>query len=140
MEKWYYVDIPNGVYGMSVQMIKSAPTESMINISPAMSGFIIFGMVGMATLLFARTKWFWVPHPVGILLWISEVETKYFLFSFFLGWLIKFIIVKLGTKETIENMKKWAIGLIFGHISGIIILGICKFFFTITTKATLNLH
>lgn len=140
MEDWYYVAVPNTVYGMSVQMLKSGPTEPMINISRAMSGFIFFGMVGMAALLLARTKWFWVPHPVGILLWISEVETKYFLFSFFLGWLIKFIVVKLGTKETIENMKKWAIGLIFGHITGILVIGICKFFITITAKATLNFH
>lgn len=140
MESWYYVSVPNDLYSRCVQMIKNGDAEPMINMNPYMTGFIIFGMASMAALLFARTKWFWVPHPVGILLWISPDETKYFLFSFFLGWLIKYIVVKLGTKETIENMKKWAIGLIFGHITGIIIIGICKMFVTLTAKATLNFH
>jgi len=140
LESWYFVSVPNDLYSRCVQMIKNGDAEPMINMNKEMTAFIIFGMATMAALLFARTKWFWVPHPVGIILWISPNETKYFLFSFFLGWLIKFIVVKLGTKDTIDNMKKWAIGLIFGHIAGIIIIGICKMFITLTAKATLNFH
>lgn len=140
LESWYYVSVPNEVYSRSIGLLKSTATDDIVNIQPTISGFFILGMVFMATLLLARTKWFWVPHPVGILLWVSPDETKYFLFSFFLGWLIKFIAVKFGTKETIENMKKWAIGLIFGHITAVIILGILKMFITLTVKATLNFH
>lgn len=141
LESWYYQSIPKMSFDVAVQFIKSSANEPMVNINGATAGFIIFGMVFMSALLFARTKWFWVPHPVGFLLWISHAETKYFLFCFFLGWCIKYVVVKFGTKETIDNMKKWAIGLILGHITAIIIIGMLKLFNNLPVeKINLNFH
>ncbi|PCJ52146.1 MAG: hypothetical protein COA79_24735 [Planctomycetota bacterium] len=140
LETWYFKDVPKQVYDSSVRMLKSSAGEPMLEVNKDMILFLGFGAFTMIALLFARTKWFWVPHPVGIILWISPGETRNFVFCFFLGWVIKFVVTKFGTKDIIENMKKWAIGLIFGHILAIIILGLLITFteITIHIKPTLN--
>jgi len=140
LESWYFKTVPKQVYDSSVRLLKSTADEPLLSINKDMSFFLFFGAITMIALLYSRTKWFWVPHPVGILLWISPHTTKNFIFCFFIGWAVKFMVTKFGTKEHIDNMKKMAIGMIFGHIVALIILGLLKSFteITIHIPPTLN--
>jgi hypothetical protein len=67
-----------------------------------------------------RLKFTWWPlHPVIFLVW-GTLSTACFAASFFLGWLIKFLICKFGGSKSYERNKPFFVGLVAGEfIAGI---------------------
>ena len=63
---------------------------------------------------FARLRFSWFPlHPLPLVLLGSWVMSRYF-FSFFLGWLIKVIILKIGGGRLFEKTKPFFVGAVAG--------------------------
>ena len=69
------------------------------------------------TLLRARFVW-WPLHPIGLTL-ASSWPIKMSAFSLFLGWLCKWIIVRLGGIQLYRLARPFFMGLILGYFTGI---------------------
>ena len=63
---------------------------------------------------FARLRFAWFPlHPLPLVLLGSWLMSRYF-FSFFLGWMIKVIILKIGGGRLFERTKPFFTGAVTG--------------------------
>jgi hypothetical protein len=63
---------------------------------------------------FARLRFSWFPlHPLPLVLLGSWLMSRYF-FSFFLGWLIKVAIIKIGGGRLFERTKPFFVGVVTG--------------------------
>ena len=77
------------------------------------------------TLLRARFVW-WPLHPIGLTL-ASSWPIKMSAFSLFLGWLCKWIIVRLGGIKLYQRARPLFLGLIMGYFTGVAISNVIDF-------------
>jgi len=92
--------------------------ERLLNIKPAkdflysiISGFILFMLCAFLRLRISK----WPLHPVIFLIWLTY-PARAFAFSFFMGWVVKTIVVKFGGGSTYQNLKPLMIGIITGTL------------------------
>jgi hypothetical protein len=78
------------------------------------------GAVVMWLFLFARTRIFWWPHPLGIVLWMGFQGIYSMWFSYFLGWLIKYLLVRFGGQRQFLAWRRFFVGLIVGEALAVI--------------------
>jgi len=83
--------------------------------------FMLGGVAFMGFLLFMRYRFIWWPlHPAGYLMhltWIAGVIW----FSFFVGWLLKYVILKFGGVGEYRRLRPIFLGVVVGEsIIGII--------------------
>ncbi|MCW8129961.1 MAG: hypothetical protein KIS92_06365 [Planctomycetota bacterium] len=78
-------------------------------------GWIGMGGVLLASSLVVRRFFFWFPHPIGFVMWMGPYPLVCLWFSFFLGWLIKLLIVKFGGAQAYLGTKRFFIGLVVGE-------------------------
>jgi len=81
-------------------------------------GFMLTGLVlclGCALLRIRFAKW--PLHPVLFLCWMAWAVRKFAL-SFFIGWIVKGLIVKFGGGATYQKCKPVMIGIIAGDLLG----------------------
>ncbi len=72
------------------------------------------GMVFTSVLMAMRMRFFWWPfHPAGYALAVS-FAMDYFWFAFFISWVIKFILLRLGGLGTHRKAIPFFLGLILG--------------------------
>jgi hypothetical protein len=77
--------------------------------------FMTIGSVLMTVLVLMRMTFLWWPvHPVGYAMF-SSWATLVLWFSFFLGWLMKFLIVKYGGARAYGNARPFFLGLVLGE-------------------------
>jgi len=110
MHEWFYAESPQAVYDNISSMMKNAPIDTTAN-----SWWIGLGAAGMAALLFLRQMFFWLPHPIGLVMLVNPIMNAYW-FSIMLGWLAKRMVTKYGNKETYGTAKNFFIGLIAGEL------------------------
>lgn len=82
------------------------------------------GAVTTAGLGIARLAWSWWPvHPIGVLIMASYPVYKIW-FSFFIGWLLKVLVMRYGGMQLYGRMKPAAMGLIAAEaaIAGIFLI------------------
>ncbi len=82
------------------------------------------GAVTTAGLGVARLAWSWWPvHPIGVLIMASYPVFKIW-FSFFIGWLLKVLVMRYGGMQLYGRMKPAAMGLIAAEaaIAGIFLI------------------
>ncbi|MFA7158936.1 MAG: DUF6784 domain-containing protein, partial [Kiritimatiellia bacterium] len=89
---------------------KDAPSAATENIS-----WTLGGGIAMAALLFFRQFFFWMPHPIGLIMFINPIMNSYW-FSIFLGWIFNVAITKYGNKDSFHRAKGFFIGLIVGEL------------------------
>lgn len=83
-------------------------------------GLVITGIIAVLVLYLLRFRFTkWQLHPLFILILGSNVQWAWF--CFFLGWLIKTLVVKLAGGKAYNNLKPLFIGLIVGEIAGVIL-------------------
>lgn len=84
-------------------------------------GFVLTGGAIMSVLLFMRNRFLWWPlHPIGFIT-VGQFPLNNIWFSIFLGWLIKYILLKQGGLKIYRRARPFFMGLILGEscIAGI---------------------
>ncbi len=80
--------------------------------------FMGLGATLTGLLIFARHRFSWWPlHPIGLTCPLVPGMVGH-LGSFFLTWLAKVILIKIGGQSLYERGKPFFIGLVVGHIAG----------------------
>ncbi len=111
MNSWFYIYLPrNSMFDVIHSAIKDAPTATAGNIA-----WTVGGGLTMAALLFFRQFFFWMPHPIGLIMFVNPIMNAYW-FSIFLGWICNVAITKYGNKESFHRAKGFFIGLIIGEL------------------------
>ncbi|MDP7130628.1 MAG: hypothetical protein QF437_09075, partial [Planctomycetota bacterium] len=110
MQNWFYTSFPRGMFKKIVGIAKSQPVD---NAGGAF--WLAFGGSMMAGLLYLRQFYFWLPHPIGMIMLVNPIMGAYW-FSIFLGWLAKSLITKYGNKETYRVVRSSFVGLIVGEL------------------------
>ena len=86
------------------------------NTNSAELAFIGIGLTFSLTMMILRFQFLWWPlHPVGYTLATSGWVINYIWFSFWLSWLIKWIILKHGHFKGYRNATPFFFGLIVGE-------------------------
>ncbi len=85
---------------------------------PQRLGFMGFGAAVTGLLIFARHRFPWWPlHPIGLTCPLAAGMVAH-LGPFFLTWLTKVILIKIGGQSLYERGKPFFIGLVVGHLAG----------------------
>lgn len=80
-------------------------------------GFILVGAAGTLLAVFMYQRFLWWPlHPIGCTTG-SSWGIQMFLFSIFLGWFFKYIILKYGGARASSRARSLFLGLILGEYS-----------------------
>ena len=100
--------------GETIRRLESwITTPTHTDVSATM--FIGFGFVLTLLLMVSKTRWFWIPfHPVGYPLG-PTFSMVWLWFSFFLGWVIKWVILKHGGLGFYRRSIPPFLGLILGE-------------------------
>ncbi len=71
----------------------------------------------MVVLMLLRQRFFWFPHPIGYVCWMSVHPMMKLWFSIFLGWFCKFCIIRYGGFKAYYRMRNFFIGLVVGEVA-----------------------
>lgn len=116
MNSWFYASLPrNAMFDIIRSTIKDAPMATPSNIAWTVGGGAL-----MAALLFFRQFYFWLPHPIGLIMFVNPIMNAYW-FSIFLGWICNVAVTKYGNKESFQRAKGFFIGLIVGELILVVI-------------------
>jgi len=110
MHLWFYRGVPGAAFETVKTMTKTNPVD--------MTGgkwWILSGAGMMALLLFFRGRVSWLPHPLGLVMFVNPWMNAYW-FSILLGWLFKVLVSKYGNKDTYARLRYLFIGLIVGEL------------------------
>jgi hypothetical protein len=72
------------------------------------------------TLLRYRVSW-WPLHPIGFAVASSGTYVRYTVFSVFLAWAIKALILRLGGVTLYRRCRPFFLGVLVGYTSGIVL-------------------
>jgi len=104
----------SGFASMLAQMNNPAPANWM-----RLSLFGIgAGMMSLLTFLKYRFVW-WPLHPIGFALAGTGTSVRYTVFSVFLAWFIKFIILRIGGAALYRRYRPFFLGVLVGYTAGV---------------------
>jgi hypothetical protein len=110
MHSWFYTSFPKSLFARIADISKVPPAATA-----AGRFWLIGGAALMAALLFFRQSFFWLPHPIGLIMLVNPLMRTYW-FSILLGWMAKALVTKYGNKETYAKVRCGFIGLIVGEL------------------------
>lgn len=116
MNSWFHTNMPKNFFGNFNGMIKNPPVSS-----PTSALWLTVGAIVMAVLLYLRQFLFWLPHPLGMVMFVNPAM-PYYWFSILLGWMGNVLVTKHGNKDAYRRACGFFIGLIVGELV-IVILG-----------------
>ena len=88
-------------------------------ISPLEIGFLVMGMVINSLIMFSRYLFAWIPlHPIGFVVAASG-DIGLTVFSLFLAWLIKVIILRVGSVRLYTRVQPLFLGILVGYVLGV---------------------
>ena len=76
------------------------------------------GVMSLLTFLKYRFAW-WPLHPIGFALGGTGTSVRYTVFSIFLAWGIKFIILQVGGAALYRRYRPFFLGILVGYTSGV---------------------
>ena len=114
MQPWFYKILPNGVVFDTVNLFIEKP-DKLSEISLGNFIGVIIGGITMFGLLMARKIFFWVPHPIGMFVYINPIIQRVW-FSIFLAWMFKSFCVKYLKRDSYESVKFAFTGIFLGHL------------------------
>lgn len=115
MSNWFYTSYPKYISEKA-----AAATTMTPDVDGALIGWWSFGAAWTALSLFLRQSMFWFPHPIGFVMLINPLMNSMW-FSFFIGWVVKKLVVTYGGKQTFDVVRKPMIGLILGELIAVLI-------------------
>lgn len=108
---WFSKSAAESTFQTIATTIKSPP-----NVNLQYSVWMGVGALAVYLMVMARSRFLWFPlHPLGYLMAPGYPITRLW-FPFFLGWLIKTLIMKYGGSDSYVKMRPFMIGLILGNI------------------------
>ena len=111
MNPWFYKGLPMEIVFPSVKHVAtSAPLASF-----TATGWVIVGVVVMAVLLCFRRRAFWLPHPIGLIMWTSPLMHTFW-FSIMIGWGFKMLVSKYADRGAYAKLRYLFIGLVVGEM------------------------
>jgi len=115
-----------GWYSRTPYRIASSFIQNPVGVAWGEFYSIIIGIVATCAMLFMRYRFIWAFHPIGYA--VGASYAPYYLWSsLFIGWLIKYTILRFGGLSHYRSLLPFFLGLIFGDyiIAGIwIIIGL----------------
>jgi hypothetical protein len=122
----------DGVLDKSINM-GTFERLSLIKPNKTFVGFAITGLTFFLIFAFLRIRFSkWPFHPIIFLVWFS-FPIAMFGFSFFVGWLIKTMIVKLGGGDTYQRNKAFMVGMVAGDLLGGLIFMLVGYIYYLVT-------
>lgn len=118
MYSWFYRSFPTGVYDGVNHVADGMKHYTSMDLPQTAWTFV--GGATMTALLFARRLFFWVPHPLGMMLMMSPVTETHW-FSFLLAWMFKSLAVRYSKPDTYRNLKLGFMGLFVGELVAVAI-------------------
>lgn len=110
MRKWFYTHFPKRAFTNIKDLAMTTPTDVR-----GCRYWLMFGALLMGGLLYGRRRVFWLPHPIGLVMFVNPLLHTYW-GSILIGWFCKATISKYGNKGTYQSMRKFFIGLIAGEL------------------------
>ncbi|OGV78551.1 MAG: hypothetical protein A2340_12115 [Lentisphaerae bacterium RIFOXYB12_FULL_60_10] len=133
MNSWFYSSFPNVAgFGQIKTLIQSPPAAS-----PAQTGWIVAGALGMAALLYFRQFAFWLPHPIGMIMLVNPIMIAYW-FSILLGWMAKSLVTKYGNKDVYARVRCLFLGLIAGELVIVALAMLVSYLLDVSIPIDLN--
>lgn len=122
---WFSQGAPVSTFKDAASAIKNPP-----GFSPQYVGWMMFGATMVFFLVLGRSRFLWFPlHPLGYIAAAGYPIVQLW-FSFFLGWLIKSLIMKYGGSDTYVKLRPFMIGLIIGNIAAMLFWSMFTFWKT----------
>jgi hypothetical protein len=119
---WFSKDAVGSSLKDAAVTIKTAPGVSVANI-----GWMILGAIVVFLLVQGRSRFLWFPlHPLGYLVAPAYPITQLW-FSFFVGWLVKSLVMKYGGSDTYVKLRPFMIGLIIGNVAAMLFWSLLTF-------------
>jgi hypothetical protein len=110
MTWWFYTAVPQNVFNTIKTMAMTDPVDSM-----GAKWWLLTGAIAMAVLLYSRRHAFWLPHPIGLIMFVNPVMHPFW-FSILIGWIFKVLVSKYGNKDTYGRCRYFFIGLMMGEL------------------------
>ncbi|GEM_PF-1085054 len=113
MSGWFYTRWPQRVFNSTTNVQNNL--EKWTTPEP---GTVTWTGVGAATcglLVYLRQFLFWVPHPIGLVMFVNPLMRSYW-FSFLLGWLCKRSAIRYCNPDTYRFVRGLFLGLILGEL------------------------
>lgn len=106
----------------------SGKIKSPVDVDYKYVGWMVFGATMVYLMVLARSRFLWFPlHPLGYLM-SAGYPIRRLWFSFFVGWLLKTLIMKYGGSDTYAKFRPFMIGMILGNIVAMLFWVIITFF------------
>ncbi len=107
---WFTKDGPQSTFSGVASLLRGDSAPNAGNWAWfAVGAFVVWAM------LFLRTRFLWFPlHPLGYIV-ASGYAIGPLYTSFFIGWLLKVVMVKYGGHDRAQALKPFMIGLILGN-------------------------
>ncbi len=113
---WFSHSSGESVFKGTATMISKEPGVSLSNWTWMASGA---GLVW--AMAFARARFVWFPlHPLAFIVSSGFPITRLWL-SFFIGWLIKSLLLKFGGQDSVQTVRPFMIGLILGNAAAMVL-------------------
>lgn len=113
---WFTFAGPQQVFTSTASVLKQQPGIDVTNLLwLAVGALVVLGM----TIMRARFAWFPL-HPLGYIVASGYPITQLWP-SFFLGWLIKSLLMRFGGSDAVTRFRPFMIGLILGNIIAIVL-------------------
>jgi hypothetical protein len=78
------------------------------------------GAAVMSLLTFLKYRFPWWPfHPVGFALGGTGTSVRYTVFSVFIAWAIKFLILRIGGAALYRKYSPFFLGVLIGYSTGV---------------------
>lgn len=132
MHNWFYKGLPQWTFDTLRSMLKDAP-----HVSESARAWTMVGASAMALLMYFRQSMFWLPHPIGLVMFVNPIMGAYW-FSIFLGWLANVAVTKYGNKNSFHQAKGFFIGLIIGELLMVALSFVLVMVWEIGTPIDLN--
>ena len=111
---WFTYAGPTVTLNRTATAIKTQPPFQAANVA-----WIGVGAITVWLLVLCRSRFLWFPlHPLGLLPALTYPMTELW-FPFFLGWMIKSLVLRFGGQEAHLKVRPFMIGLILGNLSAV---------------------
>ncbi len=110
MHAWFY---ENGPRDFLFAWIKDMGMATSFDPS-GLYGMLV-GLAVMTVLMVFRRRRFWLPHPIGLVMWVNPIMWAFW-FSILLGWAFKVLVSRYGDRSTYLRFREFFIGLIVGEL------------------------
>ena len=113
---WFTYTGPQQVFTSTASVLKQQP-----GIDPSNLFWLAVGALVVLAMTIMRARFAWFPlHPLGYIVAAGYPITQLWP-SFFLGWLIKSLLMRFGGSDAVTRFRPFMIGLILGNIVAIVL-------------------